>query len=91
MCNVCRIKNSTTVGSVVMNVRRCSSRTAGDKGKHLADKEVLFYVTEVAARGEGVYCHVIKKEPGKLGKTRAHIRDCEYVNTTYNWDNGRLT
>lgn len=79
------------MGSVVMNVRRCSSRTAGDKGKHLADKEVLFYVTEVATRGEGIYGHVIRKDSGELCKTRAHIRDCEFLNTTFKWENGILS
>lgn len=72
MCNVCRIKNSTTVGSVVMNVRRCSSRTAGDKGKHLAEKEVMFYVTEVAARGRESMAMLLKTNPVNK-KKQGHI------------------
>ncbi|UQX56948.1 hypothetical protein M5V91_29495 (plasmid) [Cytobacillus pseudoceanisediminis] len=54
-----------------MNVRRCSSRTAGDKGKHLADKEVLFYVTEVATRGREFMATLLEKIPVNYAK-RGH-------------------
>lgn len=86
MCIECNIKSSTVVGSVVINVRRCKKRPVNDRGAGIVGK--LFYVTKIASRGEGVYGHVINETTGKLQKTQAHIRDCEFELTNYKWENG---
>jgi hypothetical protein len=90
MCTRCNIKQSAVVGSVVKNVRRCDKRSKNDKGKSLAENHVLMYIKEIATRGEGVYGHVINLKTGQLNKTLAHIRNCEFVNTSYRWQNGEL-
>ncbi|MGG1400176.1 hypothetical protein ABE288_20490 [Bacillus salipaludis] len=90
MCSICGIKYNTTVGSVVKIVRRCQSRTPKDKGKHLADKQSLIYVTKIATRGEGFYGQMINLEESNLQKTNAHFRDCEFEATNYIWENNKL-
>lgn len=90
MCTKCNIKSSTVVGAVVKNVRRCSQRSANDRGAGLAINESLLYVTKIATRGEGVYGHVINPITHKLQKTLAHIRDCEFDATDYKWLDGNL-
>lgn len=89
MCSTCKIKNNTTEGSVVKIVRRCNARTGIDKGEHLAIKQALVYVERIAPRGEGFYGYVIKN--GKLGKTLAHFRECEFASTNFKWENIKLT
>jgi hypothetical protein len=90
MCSSCNITHNTTVGSVVKIVRRCATRTAKDKGKHLAEKQSLVFVTKIATRGEGFYGRVINIAGSKLMKTEAHFRDCEFESTNYKWDNNTL-
>jgi hypothetical protein len=55
-----------------------------NKGEHLAIKQALVYVEKIAIKGEGIYGHVIRG--GKLGKTLAHFRDCEFESTNYKWE-----
>lgn len=88
MCKVCNIKGIITVGAVVKITRRCTTRTGIDKGAHLADKKALVLVEKVAKRGEGFYGHVIIN--GKLGKTLAHFRDCEFEESNYKWENEKI-
>ena len=90
MCTKCNFKNSTVVGAVVRNVRRCNQRPENDHGAGLAINGSLFYVTKIATRGEGVYGHVINPNTHKLQKTLAHIRDCEFDATDYKWMDGNL-
>lgn len=85
MCNICNIKQTTTVGSVVRIFRRCKIRGEKDKGKHLIEKTSLVYVTDIASRGEGFYGHVINIENNKLQKTNAHFRNCEFKPTNFKW------
>lgn len=90
VCNICNIKQTTAVGSVVQIVRRCKMRSEKDKGKHLIDKETLVYVTNIASKGEGFYGHVINLRTNKLQKTNAHFRDCEFKPTKHKWVNNKL-
>ncbi|MEV9639808.1 hypothetical protein ABZ756_03825 [Mammaliicoccus sciuri] len=90
MCLKCGIKNPVTNGAVVKIVRRCKSRTGIDKGKHLADKKALVYITRIAPRGEGFYGYVINVEKNKFMKTEAHFRDCEHTQTEYIWITDKL-
>lgn len=87
MCDVCNIKGSVTVGTVVRIVRICKMRIEKDKGRHLAEKQSLVYVTDIASKGEGFYGHVINLNKNKLQKTNAHFRDCEFKSTNYKWNN----
>ncbi|MCK1997499.1 hypothetical protein MPH47_09745 [Psychrobacillus psychrodurans] len=91
MCTKCNNRNTTVVGAVVKNVRRCNQRPANDRGAGLAINESLFYVTKIATRGEGVYGHVINPITHKLQKTLAHIRDCEFEATNLKWIDERLS
>ena len=90
MCTKCNIKNSTVVGAVVKNVRRCSKRPNNDHGAGLANHQSLFYVTKIATRGEGIYGHVINPNTHKLQKTLAHIKDCEFESTDLKWKDDNL-
>lgn len=91
MCTKCNIRNSTVVGAVVKNVRRCSHRPISDHGAGLAKNRSLFYVTKMARSGEGIYGHVINPKTHKLQKTIAHIRDCEFEATNLKWIDEKLS
>jgi hypothetical protein len=90
MCAACNIKNHTTVGSVVKIVRRCKKRTTKDKGRHLAEKQALVFVTRIASRGEGFYGRVINAETNILMKTEGHFRNCEVIQSDFKWIKNQL-